>query len=292
MVVLEKKHKWIIGSFSSIVIISLIVISIILSGVITKQAMMQKDLNDKISNLENQTQQKFNELNLNLNQTQGNVQNLNTQIGSIDEAFTKLKASVSSDFSGIVEDSVKSTVIIKTDSAQGTGFLVTSDGYIVTNAHVLANSNGNLATNIQSITSDQQENSATFVGYNSNMDVAILKISGTYTPFEFADSNSVQIGEKVIAIGNPLGLQFSVSEGIISAVNRAGPNGLNDYFQTDTALNPGNSGGPLINKDGNIIGINNFKTSTGENLGFALESNYLKSTINSIAQDKLNKSLL
>ncbi|VVB82301.1 Trypsin-like peptidase domain protein [uncultured archaeon] len=117
------------------------------------------------------------------------------------------------------------------------------------------------------------------------MDIALLRINDTnYSPLTLADSDNTQVGEKVIAIGNPLGLQFSVSEGIVSAIHRAGENGLNAYIQTDASLNPGNSGGPLIDVNGNVVGINNFKIIGSENIGFSLESNYVKDTINAIAR--------
>ncbi len=131
-----------------------------------------------------------------------------------------------------------------------------------------------------------------FVGYDSELDLALLKIIGVFDPLEFTDSNPVHVGEEVIAIGNPLGLQYSVSQGIVSGVHRKGPNGLNIYIQTDAALNPGNSGGPLINTNGDVIGINNFKSSSGESLGFALESNSIKEAVNQIAQNELNITIL
>jgi len=87
-------------------------------------------------------------------------------------------------------------------------------------------------------------------------------------------------------------LQFSVSEGIVSAVNRPGPTGKEAYIQTDAALNPGNSGGPLINKQGRVIGINNFKIGAGESLGFALESNYIEEIVNEISQKAMEVDLL
>ena len=87
-------------------------------------------------------------------------------------------------------------------------------------------------------------------------------------------------------------MQFSVSEGIVSGVHRKGSNGLNIYIQTDAALNPGNSGGPLINKEGRVVGINNFKIGGGENLGFALESNYIKDAANEISMEELGIELL
>ena len=123
------------------------------------------------------------------------------------------------------------------------------------------------------------------------MDVALLKIEGDYNSLIFDDSDDVRIGEKGIAIGNPLGLSFSVSEGIVSALNREGSNGLKIYIQTDASLNPGNSGGPLIGTDGKVIGINNFK-ARGENLGFALESDYIKQSVNEISLDRLNMTIL
>ena len=105
--------------------------------------------------------------------------------------------------------------------------------------------------------------------------------------FKLADSDDVVVGEKVIAIGNPLGLSYTVTEGIVSAVNREGPNGLKDYIQTDVTLNPGNSGGPLINRDGEVIGVANFKVGGAEALGFALESNVVRETVNRIANAQI-----
>ena len=103
-----------------------------------------------------------------------------------------------------------------------------------------------------------------------------------YNYLKFDDSSKLQVGEKTIAIGNPLGLSFSVSEGIISALKREGPNNIPAYIQIDVPLNRGNSGGPLINKNGKVIGINNFKLQNSENLGFSLESNYAVEAINKI----------
>ena len=95
-----------------------------------------------------------------------------------------------------------------------------------------------------------------------------------------------------MAIGNPLGLSFTATEGIISAVHRKGVNDLPYYFQTDVSLNPGNSGGPLINTKGKVIAINNFKISGADNIGFALEINHAKETINEIAYQAFNKTIV
>ena len=96
----------------------------------------------------------------------------------------------------------------------------------------------------------------------------------------------------MIAIGNPLGLSFTATEGIISSRDRLGENNLPYYFQIDVPLNPGNSGGPLINTEGNVIGINNFKVSGAENIGFALEINAAKDTINQVTMENLNQTII
>jgi S1-C subfamily serine protease len=206
---------------------------------------------------------------------------------SLEMEISSIKAETSADFSGIIEQTVGSVVTIKTNAAQGTGFIISSDGYIVTNSHVLSGARyGN------AITSNRETIAMELLGYNTNLDIALLKIEGNYQYLEFENSNQVHIGEKVIAIGNPLGLSFSVSEGIVSAKDRVGDNGLPAYIQTDAALNPGNSGGPLINTDGKVIGINNFKIAGGESLGFALESEYIIDGVNEIALELFNQTIL
>lgn len=286
---LERHHKILIGSFSTIVIIFMISTSVFLYLLFVKTNVNYATLNQKIDGIEKDTNSKITDLSEGLIETQNLV---GSELGSLNKELDLLKASAGEDFSGIIETAVESVVTIRTNSGQGTGFIVHSDGYIVTNAHVLADSNGNLASGIQAITSDGNARTAEFIGYDGELDIAVLKISGTWDALEFSDSNDVSVGEKVIAIGNPLGLQFSVSQGIVSAVHRVGSNGLEAYIQTDAALNPGNSGGPLINTDGKVIGINNFKIGGGENLGFALESNYIIETVNKISQEELQQVLI
>ncbi|MEK6757572.1 MAG: trypsin-like peptidase domain-containing protein [Nanoarchaeota archaeon] len=285
--VLKKHHKIILGSFSSIVIISLIVMGIFLNVLLTRQNLNYNSLNDKIDELKTDTQSKFNELTQTVISTQEDLNSLDSQLGTIDKEFNVLKASTSADFSGIIEDAIQSVVTIRTDISQGTGFIIDSEGYVVTNYHVVDG-----AKSAGVYTYDGKSHLVSLIGFDKNLDVALLKIEGNYDAFELANSNQIQIGEKVIAIGNPLGLQFSVSEGIISAVHRPGPSGENVYIQTDTALNPGNSGGPLINTEGKVVGINNFKVGGGESLGFALESNTIEETINNIAMGTLNQTLI
>ena len=147
----------------------------------------------------------------------------------------------------------------------------------MTNNHVIDGS-----TVIQVQTYSNEVYTAEVVGADALADLAVLRISGDLESFELADSDSVSIGQKAIAIGNPLGLSFTVTEGIVSALDREGPNGLNSYIQTDVTLNPGNSGGPLVDKDGRVIGMANFKVGGAEGLGFALESNMLRIKTNEI----------
>jgi len=254
----------------------------------TKQSTDYNNLNEKITSLQTDTQVKLNELSSSILTAQNNLKTLDSQLGSLDNEMVKLKASASSDFSGVIEESVKSVVTIKTDLGQGSGFIIADGGYVVTNEHVI---DGAEAAVI--ITYDGQTHSVAVIGKNTKMDIALLKIEETdYSPLSLANSDNIQVGEKVIAIGNPLGLQFSVSEGIVSAVHRTGDNEINGYIQTDASLNPGNSGGPLINKEGKVIGINNFKVSGSESLGFALESNYIKDTINNIYNKAYGGSLI
>jgi serine protease Do len=271
--VLKRHHKIAIGSLSTLVIIVLISNSVMLYMFYVKLNLNYNELETKIAD----SQSKISELSTSLIETR-------EELGG---ELSELKATASADFSGIIEDTVKSVVTIRTDVAQGSGFIIAPEGYVVTNAHVLVGAHEAVV-----ITSNLQVINAELIGYNNEFDVALLKIPGDYSYLTLANSDDIQVGEKVIAIGNPLGLQFSVSEGIISAVHRTGPNEINAYIQTDAALNPGNSGGPLINKKGEVIGINNFKVTGGESLGFALESNNLKDTINLISEYVINQTLI
>jgi len=291
---MKRHHKIIIGSFSSIIIIFMIISGILLNTILTKQNLNYNNLNNKIDDLRTDTQTKFNEITTNVLETKNDLNTLNTQVGSIDQQFneldtelTKLKASASVDFSGIIEDAIKAVVTIKTDLSQGTGFIIDPEGYVITNYHVMQN-----AKSAAVYTYEGGTHSVRLIGKNEEMDIALLKIEGNFEELQLDNSDDIQVGEKVIAIGNPLGLQFSVSEGIVSAIHRPGPNNINAYIQTDAALNPGNSGGPLINKQGKVIGINNFKIGSGESLGFALESNYIEIVVNEMAQLALNQTLV
>ncbi len=175
----------------------------------------------------------------------------------------------SSDFTAIVNDVLQSTVSVKTNLGQGSGAIISSKGYIITNVHVIAD-----ASSVKVNTYDGRNLDAVLIGYDANKDIAILKVQGTFKSMEFGNSDQVSIGQKVIALGNPAGLSFTVTEGIVSA-KRLATNGAT-YIQTDVPINPGNSGGPLVNIKKEIIGINNFKIGGFESLGFAISSNDAK----------------
>lgn len=171
--------------------------------------------------------------------------------------------------------------------ASGSGIIISEDGYIVTNNHVVDSSSESIYYDISEATSvkvslygDDTQYDAKIVGKDSQTDLAVLKIEKTgLTPAEFADSDSVKVGEFAMAVGNPLDLGTSITCGIVSAVNRKvqDTQGGTTYtcIQTDAAINSGNSGGALVNSQGQVIGINTLKvSSTGvEGIGFAIPIN-------------------
>ena len=224
------------------------------------------------------------DLNAKITKLSNNLQALSSNQTTLEKQIAQVKANSSNDFSGIISQSLKGVVTIKTDVAQGSGFFVSNDGYIVTNAHVITG-----ASEIKAMTYDGNVHDVTLIGEDTNIDVALLKIVGKYQRLPIGDSDKISIGDRVVALGNPLGLSFTATEGIVSSKDRLGMNNLPDYIQSDVSLNPGNSGGPLINSEGQVIGINNFKISGAENIGFALEINKAMDAINKVSNKNLPK---
>lgn len=184
-----------------------------------------------------------------------------------------------------------------TASAEGSGIIISEDGYILTNNHIVNSSSTNSyyeITQANKVTvylyNDETEYEATIIGTDEQTDLAVIKIDKTgLTPAELGDSDSVQVGEFSMAIGNPLGLQSSVTAGIISAVNRKVTDSDGKTYtliQTDAAINSGNSGGALVNAEGKVIGINTLKLSgTGiEGMGFAIPINSTKEIYEQLIQ--------
>lgn len=161
--------------------------------------------------------------------------------------------------------------------SQGSGFIVTPDGYILTNSHVVHN-----ADKIKVVLNDGSELEGTIIGEDPQTDIAIVKVNGENLPYlPLGDSEAVDVGEWVVAIGSPFQLEASVTAGIISAKGRQNLRitDLEDFIQTDAAINPGNSGGPLINLDSEVIGINTAIVSRSGGymgIGFAIPSNMAK----------------
>ena len=239
------------------------------------------------SRLNNQIQTERVEIQSQISSLVDELSTLTSSQDNLKQQVSEIKASASADFSGIIESVIGGVVTIKTDISQGTGFIITDDGYVVTNYHVME---GAKVAGV--FTYGNRQYGVSLVGINKVLDVALLKIQGNFDKLKLGNSDDVRIGEKVIAIGNPLGLSFTATEGIISAKDREGINNLPYYFQTDVSLNPGNSGGPLINTKGEVIGINNFKISDAENIGFALQIDYAKDAVNNIALQALNKTIV
>jgi len=161
---------------------------------------------------------------------------------------------------------------------QGSGFIISNDGYILTNNHVVDG-----ADTISVILSDNRKFTAELIGADPQTDVALIKIkdSGRLPTLPLGDSDALEVGEWVIAIGNPFGLSQTVTAGVVSATGRSsvGINEYEDFIQTDAAINPGNSGGPLINSKGEVVGINSAlysRTGGYMGIGFAIPINMVK----------------
>ena len=161
----------------------------------------------------------------------------------------------------------------------GSGVIVSENGHVVTNFHVVSN-----ARAVQVQLADGRTLPARFVGADGPSDIALLKIEAEgLQALPFGDSDKVNVGQMVFAVGNPLGLQETVTQGIVSAKGRrALSEAANEFFQTDAAINPGNSGGPLVNLEGEIIGINNSISPQGQGIGFAIPSNTVRRVFESI----------
>ncbi len=169
----------------------------------------------------------------------------------------------------------------------GSGFVVNPNGYIVTNAHVVGDNPKNLTVYFM----DGKELPGTVLWKDTALDMAVVKVEATNLPIvELGDSDTIDVGETAIAIGNPLGLRYerTVTQGIVSGLNRSiqvsASDIMEDLIQTDAAINPGNSGGPLINNVGKIIGINTAKASA-EGLGFAIPINIAKPILDQIINE-------
>lgn len=213
-----------------------------------------------------------------------NEQKITTLKDTVDKSTADLQKTVndikvdSADFSSIIQDLVKSVVSVQTSGSTGSGVVLDNEGYIMTNNHVVGS-----GITAEVIDYNGKTYTASVVKRDSEKDLLILKIGkGILPKLPMGDSNLVKVGEKVLAVGNPAGLKFSVSEGIVSAINRKIDNSGVTFIQTDTPINEGSSGGPLVNKKGEVIGINAKKYSGYEGLGFAIPINFAKDFLDQV----------
>lgn len=209
-------------------------------------------------------------------------------------SYTAAKASegVSDSVVGILcySDDVPDQADTTNASSQGSGIIFSQDGYVITNAHVIGNSKTAYA--IRVVTSDGKVYKAGVVGYDSRTDIAVLKMDDAkgLTPATFGDSSQLEVGQDIIVVGNPGGLDYqnTTTKGVISALDRKlSTSSLTKYIQTDAAINPGNSGGPLVNYYGQVVGITTSKivSETYEGMGFAIPSQTVKSIVDTLVKN-------
>ncbi|MBO3733445.1 S1C family serine protease [Glycomyces niveus] len=211
--------------------------------------------------------------------------------GTTNVQSVSMDAGAGMTYTEIVNKVSPSVVTIVTDAAEGSGVVYSKDGYIVTNNHVVDG-----ARSVEVRFSDGSSAPANIVATDATQDLAVIQVEGVddLTPVAFADSSSVQVGDVAVAIGSPLGLEGTVTTGIVSALDRSmtvsGEQGmgqqssstLSGLIQTDAAINSGNSGGALVNGDGELIGINTAIATTDSGsigLGFSIPSNTVKDTV-------------
>ncbi|QQR88658.1 MAG: Do family serine endopeptidase [Myxococcales bacterium] len=162
----------------------------------------------------------------------------------------------------------------------GSGVVIRPDGYILTNNHVVDN-----ATRIEVMFHDKRSFVGKVVGTDPATDLAVVKIDAKGLPYaSFADTNKARVGQWVVAIGSPFGLDYTVTAGVLSAVGRGGigANEIEDYLQTDASINPGNSGGPLVNLKGEVLGINTMIVGRGTGIGFAVPASLARNVSDQI----------
>lgn len=218
----------------------------------------------------------------------------NPKDAKTNNSYTAAKASekVSDSVVGILcySDDVPDQADTTTASSQGSGIIFSQDGYVITNAHVIGNSKTAYA--IRVVTSDGKVYKAGVVGYDSRTDIAVLKIDDAkgLTPATFGDSSQLEVGQDIIVVGNPGGLDYqnTTTKGVISALDRKlSTSSLTKYIQTDAAINPGNSGGPLVNYYGQVVGITTSKivSETYEGMGFAIPSQTVKNIVDTLVKN-------
>lgn len=221
---------------------------------------------------------------------------MNEKIGGLEkkvEGIQNQQQNIYVNDSGVAFESIfnrtgDSVVYINTENSQGSGFVYSENGYIVTNQHVIE---GNSQIDVSF--TDGETRRAKIVGKDPYTDLAVLKVEKSgLKPLNFSNSEKVRVGQTAVAIGNPFGLESSMTQGIISQTGRSirveGGFSIRNVIQTDAAINPGNSGGPLLNREGEVIGVNTaIETQSGgfQGVGFAIPSNTVERVIPEIIEE-------
>ena len=288
-----KTRKYFYGGLA-LIIVSILVFQSYLFYELKKELDVEvKSLEDSLVNLDNKINSQKSEIEKEVSDLRNESANAIKGLGGNIDALTKeneesqkaikelskgleelenVQIEASKDFSSIIEDVIGSVVVVKAGNSFGSGVFVSPE-HLITNYHVVKDNPDEIVIG----TVNNKGYQADLIGYEPNIDLAVLYVKGGNFPFlEFENVENVKIGESVIAVGSPLGLSFSVTQGIISSKQRTGPNGLNIYLQTDTPINPGNSGGPLINLNKKIVAINTWKIANVEGLGFSIRSDVVK----------------
>jgi serine protease Do len=230
-------------------------------------------------------------------QTQPKTGSLRELSSSFEDLASKVRPAVVQIFStGYAtaddEESTRTSSLLSTQRSTGTGIILTDDGYIVTNNHVVQGAR-KIEVLLHAANPDPARRvrlDAKLIGTDRETDLAVIKIDQSKLPFlQFGDSNQLKQGQVVMAFGNPLGLEGSVSMGVVSsAKRRLRSEDPMVYVQTDAPINPGNSGGPLVDTDGHVVGVNTFilsQSGGSEGLGFAIPSNAVRNVFDQIKKD-------
>lgn len=236
-----------------------------------------KTLKNQVEYYNQQSIRKIDELQQETGEIKGSVETLSGTV-------TSLKNSASSDFTDVIDETVPATVAISSSAGIGSGAAI-NDNYLITNYHVINGGSGPVSS-IRIRTHDDDYFGANVVAYSPFLDLAILETEENIDEvFKFGDVDDIVLGQKVMAIGSPRGLTFTVTEGIVSQKNRAIDSTNIPYIQTSVAINPGNSGGPLIDTDGRLLGVNTLKISESEGLGFAIPISTIEDFIDEVENE-------
>ncbi len=238
-------------------------------------------LETQLTELNKNSGENFDELQKKINSISEEIKGVQKESS---EQIKKVQEEVSTnngDFSKLIQETMPAVVSIKANTGVGSGVIIHPDGYVITNYHVIKE-----AMLADLTTYDGNSHKINIIATDANSDLAILQIRSENKKFHYLEfTDKIIAGERVLALGNPGGLEFSVAEGIISATERPGPNGIL-YIQSDVPINPGNSGGPLINKQGQIIGINTLKVKGFEGVGFAVHYKVAKEMVEKTLKGK------